>query len=60
MGHFEANETFSVEPFVMLGIGGTWREKFVQSFSHQHELDYPQPRRRKEKRGQETENVEKS
>jgi hypothetical protein len=30
MSHFGANELFSVEPFVMLGIDGGWPEKFVR------------------------------
>ena len=30
MAHFQANEIFSIEPFVMLDIGGVWQEEFVR------------------------------
>jgi len=32
IGHFEAIEIFSVEPFVMLWIDGGWPEKLVHFF----------------------------
>jgi len=33
MSHFWANEMFSVEPFIMLGIDSGWSEKLVRFFS---------------------------
>jgi hypothetical protein len=39
MSHFPANELICVGPFIMLQIGGGWREKFVRDDRFYQEIE---------------------